>query len=63
VIDLYAPTLQTDRIVWAVDGLTAGTTHTVTVSVLGKKSSLNPGACNTGNKCARVDIDMAAWLR
>jgi hypothetical protein len=62
VVDLYSPTVQNDRIVWAVDGLAAGT-HTVTVTVLGKKSTLNPAACNTGTKCARVDVDMASFIK
>jgi hypothetical protein len=48
--------------VWARDGLTAGT-HTVTLTVLGKKSTLNPGACNTGTKCAQVDVDMATIIK
>ena len=38
-------------------------THTVTLTVLGKKSPLNPGACNTGAKCAQVDVDMATLIR
>ena len=63
VVDLYQPTQQTGKVVWAVDNLTAGTTHTVTITVLGKKSSLNPNPCTTGNKCARVDVDMAAWFK
>jgi hypothetical protein len=46
-----------------VDNLTAGTTHTVTITVLGKKSTLNPNPCNTGTKCARVDVDMAVWIK
>jgi len=33
------------------------------VTVLGKKSTLNPGACNTGTKCAQVDIDAAVMIR
>jgi hypothetical protein len=33
------------------------------VTVLGKKSPQNPGACNTGTKCAQVDVDMAAIIR
>jgi hypothetical protein len=62
VVDLYSPTVQTGRIVWARDGLAAGT-HTVTLTVLGKKSTLNPGACNTGAKCAQVDVDMATIIK
>jgi hypothetical protein len=62
VVDLYAATVQTGRVVWARDALAAGT-HTVTLSVLGKKSPLNPGACNTGTKCAQVDVDMAAIIK
>jgi hypothetical protein len=62
VIDLYAPTFQTGQLVWARDALAPGT-HTVTVTVLGKKSPQNPGSCNTGAKCAQVDVDMAALLR
>ena len=62
VVDTYAPTTQTGRVVWARDALAAGT-HTVTLTVLGKKSPVNPGACNTGTKCAQVDIDMATLIR
>jgi hypothetical protein len=62
VVDLYAPTVQTGRVVWARDALAAGV-HTVTLTVLGKKSTLNAGACNTGAKCAQVDVDMAAIIR
>ena len=62
VVDLYSPTVQTGRVVWARDALAAGS-HTVTLTVLGKKSALNPGACNTGAKCAQVDIDMAAIIK
>jgi hypothetical protein len=62
VVDTYAPTVQTGRVVWARDALAAGT-HTVTLTVLGKKSPLNPGACNTGAKCAQVDVDMATLIR
>jgi hypothetical protein len=46
-----------------VENLTAGTTHTVTITVLGKKSPLNPNPCNTPTKCARVDVDMATWFK
>jgi hypothetical protein len=49
-------------VVWARDALAAGT-HTVTVTALGKKSTLNPGACATGTKCARVDIDGAVIIK
>ena len=62
VVDLYSPTFQTRRVVWARDALAAGT-HTITLTVLGKKSPLNPGACNTGAKCAQVDVDMATLIR
>jgi hypothetical protein len=62
VVDLYAPSLQVGQIVWARDALAAGT-HTVTVTVLGKKSAQNPGACNTGTKCAQVDVDMATIIK
>jgi hypothetical protein len=62
VVDLYSPTVQTARVVWARDALAAGT-HTVTVTALGKKSTLNPGACTTGTKCARVDIDGAVIIK
>ncbi|HEY1178275.1 MAG TPA: hypothetical protein VGF17_19140, partial [Phytomonospora sp.] len=62
VIDMYASNVQTGQIVWAKDALAAGV-HTVTVTVLGKKSPQNPGACNTGAKCSQVDIDMAAIIK
>jgi len=62
VVDLYSPTTQPAQVVWARDALPAGN-HTVTVTVIGKKSSLNPGACNTGTKCARVDIDGAVLIK
>ena len=62
VVDLYSPTVQNDRIVWAVDALAPGT-HTVVVTVLGKKSTLNTAPCNTGTKCARVDVDMASFIK
>lgn len=62
VVDLYSPTVQTGRVVWARDALAAGT-HTITLTVLGKKSTLNPGACNTGAKCAQVDVDMATLIK
>jgi hypothetical protein len=62
VVDLYSPTVQNGRVVWARDALAAGT-HTITLSVLGKKSTLNPGACNTGAKCAQVDVDMATLIK
>jgi hypothetical protein len=62
VVDLYSPTVQTGRVVWARDALAAGS-HTVTLTVLGKKSTLNPGACNTGAKCANVDVDMATIIK
>jgi hypothetical protein len=62
VVDSYAPTPQTGQIVWARDALAPGT-HTVTITVLGKKSPLNPGACNTGARCAQVDVDMTAMIK
>src|SRR3954454_12109758 len=62
VVDLYSPTVQPARVVWARDALAAGT-HTVTVTVIGKKSTLNPNACNTGTKCAQVDIDGAMIIK
>jgi hypothetical protein len=62
VVDLYSPTVQPARVVWARDALAAGT-HTVTVTALGKKSTLNPGACATGTKCARVDLDGAVMIK
>jgi hypothetical protein len=62
VVDLYSPTVQPAQVVWTVGGLAPGA-HTVTVTVLGKKSTLNLAPCNTGNKCARVDIDMAAIIK
>ena len=62
VVDTYAPTVQTGRVVWARDALAAGT-HTVTLTVLGKKSPLNAGACNTGAKCAQVDVDLATIIK
>jgi hypothetical protein len=48
--------------VWARDALAPGT-HTVTITVLGKKSPQNPGACNTGTKCSQVDIDMSSIIK
>ena len=62
VVDLYSATVQPGRVVWARDAMGAGT-HTVTVTVLGKKSTLNPNPCNTGAKCAQVDIDAAVMIR
>ncbi|NUR15257.1 MAG: choice-of-anchor D domain-containing protein [Dermatophilaceae bacterium] len=62
VVDLYATTVQPARVVWARDALPVGS-HTVTVTVLGKKSTLNPAACSTGTKCARVDVDAAVMIR
>ena len=62
VVDMYAPQQQVGQIVWARDALAVGT-HTVTVTVLGKKSTLNPGACSTGAKCAQVDIDMSSIIK
>src|SRR4051794_36654961 len=62
VVDLYSATVQPRRVVWARDAMAAGT-HTVTVTVLGKKSTVNPNACNTGTKCAQVDIDGAMIIK
>jgi hypothetical protein len=62
VVDLYAPTVQVGQIVWARDALPVGP-HTVTITVLGKRSSLNPGACNTGAKCAQVDVDLTSIIK
>ena len=62
VVDLYAPTEQLATVVWARDALAAGN-HTISLTVLGKKSPNNPSACTTGNRCARVDFDMAAVIR
>ena len=62
IVDLYSATPQYRRVVWARDALPAGT-HTVTLTVLGKKSTLNPGACNTGTKCAQVDIDASIMIK
>jgi outer membrane lipoprotein SlyB len=62
VVDLYSATVQTRRVVWARDALAAGS-HTITLTVLGKKSPANPGACNTGAKCAQVDIDLTTLIK
>jgi hypothetical protein len=62
VVDLYSPTVQPARVVWSQDALPAGT-HTVTVTPLGKKSTLNPSACTTGTKCARVDVDGSVMIK
>jgi hypothetical protein len=62
VVDLYSATVQPRRVVWARDAMAAGT-HTVTVTVLGKKSTLNPGACSTGTKCAQVDLDAGIMIK
>src|SRR3954453_16124978 len=62
VVDLYSATAQPRRVVWARDAMAAGT-HTVTVTVLGKKSTLNPNACNTGTKCAQVDVDASIMIK
>jgi hypothetical protein len=62
VVDLYSPTEQLATVVWARNGLAAGN-HTVTITVQGKKSPLNPAACNTGSKCAQVDVDMSAFIK
>jgi hypothetical protein len=62
VVDMYSPTESLGTIVWARDALAAGN-HTVTITVLGKKSTQNPGACTTGTKCARVDVDLTTFIR
>jgi hypothetical protein len=62
VIDLYSPTMQPARVAWARDALPPGP-HTVTVKVLGKKSTLNPAPCTTGSRCARVDVDAGVVIR
>jgi hypothetical protein len=62
VVDLYSATVQPRRVVWARDAMAAGT-HTVTVTVLAKKSTLNPNPCSTGAKCAQVDIDAAVMIK
>src|SRR3954452_15574566 len=62
VVDLYSATVQPARVVWARAALPVGN-HTVTVTVLGKKSTLNPGACTTGTKCARVDVDAGVMIK
>jgi hypothetical protein len=62
VVDLYSPTVQQARVAWARDALPPGQ-HTVTVTVLGKKSTLNPAPCNTGTKCARVDVDASVMIK
>jgi hypothetical protein len=62
VVDLYSPTVTPARMVWARDALAVGN-HTVTVTVLRKKSTLNPAACNTGIKCARVDVDAGVIIK
>src|SRR3954470_14959247 len=62
VVDLYSPTVQQARVAWAKDALPPGQ-HTVTVTVLGKRSTLNPAPCNTGTKCARVDVDAAVVIK
>jgi hypothetical protein len=62
VVDLYSPSVQPARVAWAKDALPPGQ-HTVTVTVLGKRSTLNPAPCNTGTKCARVDVDAAVVIK
>jgi hypothetical protein len=62
VVDLYSPTVQPARVAWARDALPPGL-HTVTVTVLGKRSDLNPAPCNTGTKCARVDVDGSVVIK
>src|SRR4051812_23482489 len=62
VVDLYSPTAQPARVAWAKDALPPGQ-HTITVTVLGKRSTLNPAPCNTGTKCARVDVDAAVVIK
>jgi hypothetical protein len=54
--------VQPARVAWAKDALPPGL-HTVTVTVLGKRSTLNPAPCNTGTKCARVDVDAAVVIK
>ena len=53
-IDLYAPTQEAARIVWARDALPTGT-HTVTITVTNKR--------NTASTGTRVDVDMAAIIK
>lgn len=62
VVDLYSPTVQPARVAWAKDALPPGQ-HTITVTVIGKKSTLNPAPCNTGTKCARVDVDGSVMIK
>jgi hypothetical protein len=62
VVDLYSPTQDAARVVWARDALPPGQ-HTITVTVIGKKSTLNPAPCNTGTKCARVDVDGSVMIK
>ena len=62
VVDLYSPTVQPARVAWARDALPPGQ-HTVTVTVIGKRSTLNPAPCNTGTKCARVDVDGSVVIK
>ncbi len=58
-VDLYAPTTRTAAVAWVAngdaDGLTAGTTHTITVTVLGTTNGASTGA--------RVDHDAVVFLR
>ena len=62
VVDLYSPTVRPARVAWARDALPPGQ-HIVTVTVLGKSSTLNPAPCNTGTKCARVDVDASVMIK
>ena len=49
IVDLYSPTVQPARVAWAKDALPPGQ-HTITVTVIGKRSTLNPAPCNTNTK-------------
>jgi hypothetical protein len=62
VVDLYSPTVQPARVAWSRDALPPGQ-HTITVTVIGKRSDLNPAPCNTGTKCARVDVDGSVMIK
>ena len=58
-VDLYAPTTQRAAVAWVgngdADGLTAGTTHTITITVLGTTNGASTGT--------RVDHDAVVFLR
>ena len=62
VVDMYADTEQMATVVLGRNGLAAGN-HTVTITVLGKKSPNNPNPCTTGAKCTRVDFDMTVYMK